>query len=267
MTDTAIQIDLEQTLARLLRDFIESTRDKLDGIDEAIDAIYKDAENRGELFFGLQRDVHSLKGSAGTYGFPSVTLIAHRLEDYMESTRRLSHESWLEVQVFIDVIRSIIDTGVEPSKDGRTAILSQLPTTGGAVSGQNQHKVTILLVMPQGVQRSLVGSELSSCGFDISFAETPYEAINLAITLQPQAVVSSYEFAGINGCEFAQVLQVIKATAEIPFALITSHAANSVAINTIPLDVRVIPKGPKSVELVTKYLVELGLSEAAGRKA
>ncbi|MEC8204385.1 MAG: Hpt domain-containing protein, partial [Pseudomonadota bacterium] len=73
-----------------------------------------------------------LKGSAGTYGFDSVSLIAHRLEDYIETTRRLSSENLLDVQVIVDRIRKIFEGGDEVPNDRSTPILDSPPTRGVA---------------------------------------------------------------------------------------------------------------------------------------
>ncbi|NQU62067.1 MAG: response regulator [Rhodospirillales bacterium] len=255
-----MKIDLEQTLARLQQDFIENTKEKLDGVDHAIDQLFQDKGDRGEFFFQLQRDVHSLKGTAGTFGFNSVTVVAHRLEDFLESHQRLSKEQWLGVQAFLDAMRAIIEKGIEPSDDERMKILSRLPFAKRAgISGQKQKIVTVVLVMPKGVQRALVGSELSACGFDVSFAENPLEAVGLAITLKPQVVLSNFEFPEINGCELARILQVIGSTLKIPFALMTSHEEKSGSMADIPDNVQVIRKGPDFVEKITEYLMGLGL--------
>ena len=42
-----------------------------------------------------------------------VSLIAHRLEDYIETTRRLSSENLIDVQVIVDRIREIFEGGDE----------------------------------------------------------------------------------------------------------------------------------------------------------
>jgi len=75
----SIDDNFEKTLEHLKTDYIEGSGDK------------------GADFVDLQRDIHSLKGSAGTFGFSSVTIVAHRLKDYIEATRRLSNEQLMDV--------------------------------------------------------------------------------------------------------------------------------------------------------------------------
>jgi hypothetical protein len=70
----------------------------------------------------------------------------------------------MEVQVFIDGIRGIFQADVNPTEAEMDAILCALPSgTATLVSAQEVRNVIVLLVMPKGVQRSLIGEELASC--------------------------------------------------------------------------------------------------------
>ena len=94
------------------------------------------------------------------------------------------------------------------------AILRALPSgTATLVSAQEVRNVIVLLVMPKGVQRSLIGGELASCGFDLSFTESPIEA-----------------------------------TSRSAFVLTTSHEDDSGILKTLPEGAYVIHKGPKFTE-------------------
>jgi len=255
-----VHFDLEAAIARLKGDFIDNSLDKLDEIDNIINAIYSNCENRGEKFFQLQRDVHSIKGSAGTHGLHLLTLVAHRLEDYIEASSRLTQEQWRSVQEYVDVMRKLLNTGIEPTENERTKILQSLPhaqqKSDAAFSEQKKKRVTILIVMPPGVQRKAMGRELASCGFDLSFTDRPVEAIRLVMDLQPDAVISDHNFRNMTGSELANVLQDIKITQHIPFALLDGGSA---AGADIPESTRIIHKDSKFADDLTEYLVDIGL--------
>jgi len=86
------EIDIQDALERLKQEFIDTSAEKLDKIDRIIDKLYRaEEDDRGADYVEFQRDIHSLKGSAGTYGFDSVNLIAHRLEDYI-GDHQATHE-------------------------------------------------------------------------------------------------------------------------------------------------------------------------------
>ncbi len=256
--------DLEEALARLRLEFIEMAREWLDEIDTAIDDIYNHRGDRGEQFVDLQRHIHTIKGSAGSHGLKLVSLICHRLEDYLESTRRLEHEQWLEVQRFIDQIRAAMDSGSDPAGSEQEKIMAGLPssatrqlTTG--FSDQERRQVVVLVVMPAGLQRKMVGTELASCGFDISFAKNPLEAINLAVTLKPQVVLSDQEFDTISGADLAGIFALIKTTRDCHFAVITSYDEMTGELALLPHKVKILKKDKQFMESLTEYLMGIGL--------
>lgn len=254
-----MDFDLESALARLKQDFLESSLEKLDDIDTIIDNIYNDRGERGEQFFQLQRDVHSIKGSAGTHGMHLLSLVAHRLEDFVEAAPRLKNDQWRQVQLYIDEMRNLIDMGRDPGESEQQTILQRLPHAQEAhkeFSEQAKKKVTVLVVMPAGVQRKVIGTELASCGFDLSFTDRPVEAIRLIIDLKPDAVLANQEFPGMTGTELANVLHAIKATRDIPFALLTAmdHIPDE-----LPKGTKVVHKSKNFTSDLTEYLVDIGL--------
>jgi len=254
-----MEFDLESALKRLKQDFIESSLEKLDDIDDIIDNVYNDRGNRGDQFFQLQRDVHSIKGSAGTHGLHLLTLVAHRLEDYLEAARRLNKEEWRCVQIYMDQMRNLVNLTEEPADDLRKEILQNLPHAQERTtefSDQKAKKITILIVMPAGVQRKLIGAELAACGFDLSFTDRPVEAIRLVMDLKPDAVLSNQEFRNMTGVELAHVLKAVKATSNTPFALLTSSKLNT---DILPEGAHIIQKGEKFTSDLTDYLVDVGL--------
>lgn len=255
-----MEFDLEKALARLKQEFIESCGDRLDEIDEAIDRIYKETGDREADFMQMQRDIHSIKGSAGTHGFTAITVIAHRAEDYIESTNRLTNEQLQDVQVYVDRIREIVETGVNPGEAETQVILKNLPSsTKATVSDQNVRNVTVLLIMRKGIQRKLIGTELSSCGFEISFSENPVEAIGLTLSIKPDIIVSSMEFDDISGVELANIFKAIKATRDTAFVLTTSYEQGSPALAEMPTEAKIIHKSGNFAEELTETLINFGV--------
>ena len=255
-----MEFDLEAALSRLKEDFIAGSLEKLDDIDTIIDNIYNERGNRGDQFFQLQRDVHSIKGSAGTHGLHLLTLVAHRLEDFLEAAPRLSNEEWRSVQIYIDEMRNLINLGddLEDERE-RERIIQSLPhaqESSTEFSEQKNRKVTVLVVMPAGVQRKVIGKELAACGFDLSFTDRPVEAIRLVMDLQPDAVISNQEFRNMTGVELAKVLKDIKLTSKTPFALLTS---SDLDLSSLPKGTHIIHKGMTFVDDLTNYMVNIGL--------
>ncbi len=260
--------ELEKALARLNREYVESSDDRLTEIEQAIDRMYRGVGDRGADFVKMQRDIHSMKGSAGTYGFPAVSLILHRLEDFIEATRRLGNDDFLKLQIFLDRVREILTSGENPKEEITDDIVSSLPSSAvGVVSAQDVRKVTVLMVMPKGVQRKIVGKELASCGFELSFASSSIEAIDLAISIRPDIVVASLELDRISGATLARILETIDMTRGIPFVLTTSTDVERELDEDIPSRTRVVHKGPNFAEELSLALLDMGLFTGAQRRA
>jgi len=61
-----------------------------------------------------------------------VTLIAHRLEDFIEAAPGLNNGQLFDVQVYIDHIRAILESGQNASKDRLDEVMVTLPTIAAA---------------------------------------------------------------------------------------------------------------------------------------
>lgn len=212
--------DVAIALAQLTQNFIDSSIDRLSVFDQIIDDIYNERGDRGTLFQTLVNEIHSLKGSAGTFGFPFVSDMCHRLEDYLESSRRLEKEQWLEVQKFVDEFREIFETGKEPNEAKHDAILKSLPTSAVYIEAID---AMVLLVMEAGVIRKTLGTRLAEKGVNVSFAANSLQALKMALTLKPDMIAASQELAPISGIELSKALNVIEATKKISFILLTAN--------------------------------------------
>lgn len=253
--------EFQDILDRLRLEFIDNTKDRLDEIDLIIDQIYRGEGNREDLVVGFRRNVHSLKGVAGSYGFGFVSIVAHRLEDYLESTRRLDQEQWLDAQKYVDQIRSVIEDGDEPGAAEQDRILAALPSSAVATEETvTPQELTALIVMPPGVQRKAVSNQLTDHGFSVSFANDPAQSIGISLSLKPNLILSNQEFPRITGYELANMLAAASVTEEIPFALMTSHEEFNAKGAAHPENLRVIRKDQNFLESVSAYLNDIGLA-------
>ena len=252
--------DFQEALDRLKQEFIDNSSERLDGIDAIIDRLYQELDDRDADYMAFQRDVHSIKGTAGTYGFGSVTMIAHRLEDYIEAVPRLNNDQLLHVQVYVDQIRGILEGGVEISSERLDQILASLPSNAAALQQHDgvHRAVVVLLVMPKGVQRKMLITELSSCGFELAFSDHPLEAFRLAVVLKPDLIVTSFEFDDLNGLELANAFRAVKAISKTPIVLLTSHSVEQME-GPVPDNMQVVSKGRDFAPELASKLMQFGL--------
>ena len=73
----------DDIVARLKQDFIEDTLERADRIETTIDRVAGGMDKADVGIAELRREAHTVKGLAGSFGFPLVGAIAHRMEDYI----------------------------------------------------------------------------------------------------------------------------------------------------------------------------------------
>lgn len=254
------EIDFQETLERLRCEFIDDASERLDRIDGYIDRLYREDGDRKTDLVGFQREIHSMKGSAGTYGFHSVTLIAHKLEDYIETIPRISRDLMLNFQAYVDKMREILESGTEIQEEQLEKALQALPSSAAADETTSKGQAgSVFLVMQKGVQRRLITTELVSRGFEMAFSSHPIEAFGLVISLKPKLIVSSMEFDQLSGLELARAFRAVDAAKNIPIVLLTSYDLEKLNGTQMPEHTRVIHKGPSFASELGDQLMNVGM--------
>ena len=115
--------------------------------------------------------------------------------------------------------------------------------------------------MDSGVQRKFVGTELVLSGIDVSFADSPLEALDLLFKLKPDVVFCSQEFPDISGADLSKMLSVIDAGRALPFAILTGNENLSAADLGLPGQVGIIQKNSKAFENIMGFLCAAGIFE------
>ncbi|MBM3951552.1 MAG: response regulator [Rhodospirillales bacterium] len=255
----APQDKVRAILERLSAEFRDSCRDAMDECDAIVGRLSKPDDDWHQDMVELQRRVHNVKGSGATFGFPAISLIAHKFEDYLEGLETPAKHV-RDLQVFLDAIRSIAERGTNPPEEEYPALLRSLPRLRhGFTATTPAREVHILLAMPKDVQRRIVRQELASCGFDVTCADNGVAAIGLALSTRPDAVLASLVLPDMSGVELARALAAIGTTRKFPFGLLTSLAADAPKLAGLPLQARVIAKDKRFLETLTERLIEWGL--------
>ncbi len=75
--------DHRQYADALRQEFIDMAGDRLSALDEVIDQARGGIMPGPEAISQIRRTAHNLKGMGGSFGFPVITTVAHRLENYL----------------------------------------------------------------------------------------------------------------------------------------------------------------------------------------
>jgi len=260
MPDKPSKNEVDVILARLKLEFVENTRDQLDEIETRIDWLDSGREMSADDLYDVQRNIHNIKGQGATFGFPLVGRVAHLFEDYLENVGGVKQGNIKDLRVYIETMTNILMSGENYSLPQAEDLLRALPT-GRAMSfsSQETHDVDVLLVMPRGLQRRLVATELMSCGFHVNRAHDSMEALSYALDITPDIIFTSYDVTPFNGSELARVFASIERLQSIHFVLFTSYEQGDAHLADLPDNVSVVEKRQDYAKSLSALLMEWGV--------
>ncbi len=233
--------DLED---RLRMEFVDDARDRLELMNATLADRVKTLRTDAETIGVLRLEAHNFKGMGTSFGYPTVSLVAHRLEDYLSGLKRLDEKQLIDAQVFIDRIAELVDRAEQPLLAETNKIIRALPVRYEfQVTDVEVHNVEIMLVTPSKVVAKKLGAELAACGFRTMTVTDPIESISLAVRVPPDMVIASMVMDGLSGLDLIRGLRAMSVTHHVPMALLTSLNLDHPSLKEIPYGVSVIRVG------------------------
>lgn len=210
----------------------------------ALDGIYTESMGRTDVVTIIRRNIHSLKGMGKSFGFPTVSLVAHRLEDFLAEISSSSKLDPDDIQTFLDYLDEIIGFGSDPGLSDASALVRVLPT-GSQFNVENfqGREVEVLLMVPSRVACRMVETELAACGYRVSLASTPWEAFELAVCTLPDIIITSVVMEHVSGAELTRALSEIRVMRNTQFAVLTSFDPGHAELQGIPQKADIIGLG------------------------
>jgi len=240
----------EQMLETLKREFIDGTFERLDGLENSLDGIFKQGDLVGEALTYFHREIHSLKGLGGTFGFPFMTMVAHRLEDYLADITALNKDQAKDIQLYIDQIRQIAEAGKDPDEKACAVILRKLPARVAIDTSAYSKPVDIevLLVASTRILGRVIEKELQMLGYRTFNAATPIDALATALRMRPDLVIASATMDGVNGVDICRALHAMAPTTKIPFIVLTSFDKSHPVLKDLPDEAAIVRSGDEFAE-------------------
>lgn len=254
LSDEALNV----LMAGLTEEFVEWGAETLSSVESLIEGRKGAGEDpMGQIF----RLVHNMKGSAGTFGYPLISLIAHRLEDYIRGIEEPTAREPADILIFVDRMRDILDGKLEPDDVAADKIVRGLPVRHTfEVDDVTSSEVEVLLVMPRGTSARIVELELRACGYRVVTEPSALSAIGTVISAKPDVVIVAAVMPGMSGIDIACALSAMPTTREIPLALLTSLDAADALLRELPGHVPVIRKGEQFGDDLATALSKLGIT-------
>ncbi|MBT4889142.1 MAG: hypothetical protein HON65_06275 [Rhodospirillales bacterium] len=255
MTD--IDDKTDKILAQLSQEFIESARDQLDDIDNRIEDLEANKSTAEDVLIHIKRNIHNIKGQGATFGFPMTGRVAHMLEDYLINMEDSQTVNITDIRIYMQVMTDLLSTGDSLASDDPQGFLRSLPTGREAgFSSQETRDIAILLVMPSGLQRKMMATELLSCGFRVMRAYDSIEAVSVALDIVPNVVFVNYDMTPFNGRELSNVYAAIDELRDIRVVLLSSYGEGDERLQNLPDSVSVVKKDKNFMESIGELLIE-----------
>ena len=200
---------MEDGFRLLQEDYLRSLPDHVLEIENKILEIDNESFTRDRYTFIL-REVHSIKGSAGSFGLNGLSLICHKLEDRLvemsdekDWSKSIKIEGLLEL---VDIIKSklekkeINDNSLEKINDDIKKQLSK--KTGGCKN--------VLIVDNSKVFSYQISNLLKTYDVSISYSKTGYEALGRVLHEKYDLIIASNNVVPLSGSDLFKILNKIE---------------------------------------------------------
>jgi len=123
---------LEAVLLRLRGDFLAELPERCNRLEQAVLAL-EGGQGAEAAYEELFRNVHSLKGTGGTFGLQTITTICHQFESFLsDSHSRYTQAFGSAALAYVDLLRQVGDLAAATASPDFTAVeaaLERLRTT------------------------------------------------------------------------------------------------------------------------------------------
>jgi len=253
-------MDPSEILDRLNGEFLEESTERI----ELLWRLYLEAQQRTPTSEGLRsfcRELHTMKGQGATFGYPSITLVAHQLEDKINALAERENWAKAEFEHYLKLIAEIIDSQREPEPGELRAKLKALANPGQTL----RLDLTVAWICGARVIRHKVRRELEAFGFQVVSTHDPFEGLRFICKLKPEAVICSATTDGLSGFDFIRALSAMSETSDIPVILVTSFDPGHAEIKKLSDTVPVVRLGPTIGDELASALTSLELARAGSQ--
>lgn len=231
-------------IAQLSIEFLDDAGDRVDRIQFLVLDVEKGKIAYSDAFIDINREVHNLKGMGSLFGFPAVSMIAHRFEDYLKLSLDGGKLSIDDAQAFVDALSRIIAARENPPSEEVAATIRSLPVFGkDEIVASAGKSIEVLTVTRTPIIGHALTKELAQLGYSVISSINPFEAMNFAVNARPDLILTSAVLEGLNGIDLVRALRAIRSTQDIPVAVVTSFGPGHSELAGLPDDIPLVRIG------------------------
>lgn len=258
---TSKQDSVEQMDRQMEAEFAEEVRDILSGIEVLVGNLRSNAVPSAEGLARIRREMLNVEVRGSSLEQPLVTIVAHRLCEYLADLKALGQTELDDVLAFVDQIRHALEGRIEASASAK--LVRELPARKMAEFNPADVKVSnieILHVIPDKAMSRIVERELAACGYRTSNVPSAFQALETAVRIRPDLVIVAGLLDQLSGVDLAAAFSAMPATRNLPVALLTSFSWGHSSLQDLPPRVPLIRKGPSFGDDLAEALARLNIT-------
>ncbi|MBT9613198.1 MAG: Hpt domain-containing protein [Burkholderiales bacterium] len=190
--------DVKAMLRQLRENYLAELDEKLGDIESDLLALER-TERFADMFERAYRKVHSLKGSAGTYGLPIISKICHQLEEHLNlftnDASKLTREVLDRCLAHINLMRKARDqaqAGGEHFNDIEEALNALRTQLLG-------DRYSVLIVETSKVNIKLCADIMKRYPVQVTILDNGYQALELLLQHKYHLLITGLEVKMLNG--------------------------------------------------------------------
>lgn len=227
-------VDVQAMLRQLRATYLDEMDEKLVGIETDILALER-TDHFQEVIERGYRKVHSLKGSAGTYGMPIISKICHQLEEYVgliaNDRAKLTPEILERCLQHIDLMRQA-QKAAKQGGEHFNDIEDELLGLRSALLG---NRMSVLIVENSKVNIKVCTEIMKQYPVHVTVLDSGYQALELLLHQKYRMLITGLEVKLLNGLALVAAVRMSgRSNQDIPAILITSSKLPPLKRNVDP---------------------------------
>ena len=261
---TAIKVgggNYDEMMRALQVELRDDANDRLADMGGVLERMKADGPSDAALAT-LRRLAHNMKGIGGSFGYPALTQIAHRMENFVNDLATWGKDTSGQLQIFVDRMAEVLDRPSQPTDEELAQIVRALPShlvQNFSVKDISKHNVEVLLVTPTRALAKLLTQQIMACGFRVNAVNDPLDGLTAVLRARPDMIITSQVMRTMSGVDLVRAVRAIASIAKIPAAILTSQGSDRSLFPGLPDDVPILRTGDAFADDFGKVVAQAGI--------
>ncbi len=226
---------LDEELEKLKLEYLTSVEEKVSDIESTILKLRKVSQrDRGALFREILRELHSIKGTAGSYGIHFVSKVCHNSEDFLQEVdieNDFSEEHESIMLKFIDLIKFYASNVINNSELNESELENNLKS----IYGHQDNKMKILVAEPTRSFFNIYQATLADFDCHFYYTANGLTAFERILNIQYDFAIISKTIDTLSGLELIGCINSVKSrVGNLKTILVSSNKLNLENNNSKP---------------------------------